>query len=125
MNNKPNWLQRVVHFVWVRIYTVLYIAILWKLSEYIFNNWEKCISMKLFSQFDGNNILFLVWIAAIMLFFYDIEIKEGKFHRRNIEEAKSQVQKKSVELEIAQRVEKVDRAISEISTEMNGGGKDQ
>ena len=125
MNNKPNWLQRAVHFVWVRIYTILYIAILCKLSEYIFNNWEKCISMKLFSQFDGNNILFLVWIAAIALFFYDIEIKEGKFHRRKIEEAKNQVQNKSFELEIAQRVEKVDRAISEISTEMNGGGIDQ
>lgn len=125
MNNKPNWLQRVVHFVWVRIYTVLYIAILWKLSEYIFNNWEQCISMKLFSQFDGNNILFLVWIAAIALFFYDIEIKEGKFHRRNIEEAKNQVRDRSVELEIKQRVENVDRAISEISTEANGGGEEQ
>lgn len=125
MNNKPNWLQRVAHFVWVRIYTVLYIAILWKLSEYIFNNWEKCISMKLFSQFDGNNILFLVWIVAIALFFYDIEIKEGKFHRRNIEEAKNQVHDKSIELEIKQRVEKLDRVISEMSIGMNDGGDEQ
>ena len=125
MGNKPKWYQRVVHFVWIRIYTISYLILLVILTKYICENWEKCISMQFFSQFDGNNILFLVWIAAIMLFFYDIEIKEGKFHRRNIEEAKNQVQKKSVELEIAQRVEKVDRAISEISAEMNGGGEEQ
>ena len=125
MGNKPKWYQRVIHFVWVRIYTVTYIILLCILTKYICENWEKCISMRFFTRFNGNNILFLVWIAAIMLFFYDIEIKEGKFHRRNIEEAKNQVQNRSVELEIAQRAEKVDRAISEISTEMNGGDKEQ
>lgn len=125
MDNKPNWFQRVVHFLWVRIYTILYIVLLCILTKYICENWEKCISMRFFSQFDGNNILFLVWIAAIILFFYDIEVKEGKFHRRNIEEARNQVQKKSVELEIAQRVEKVERAISEISRGTDDGGEKQ
>ncbi|MDE5763479.1 MAG: hypothetical protein K2I00_00740, partial [Ruminococcus sp.] len=38
--------------------------------------------MKFFEQFDGNNILFLVWIASIILFFYDVEAKDFKFHRR-------------------------------------------
>ena len=125
MGNKPKWHLRVVHFIWVRIYTVSYLILLGILTKYICENWEKCISMQFFSQFDGNNILFLVWIAGIMLFFYDVEIKEGKFHRRNIEEAKNQVQDRSVELEIKQRVENVDRAISEISTEANGGGEEQ
>lgn len=125
MDNKPNWFQRAVHFLWVRIYTILYIVLLGILTKYICENWEKCISMRFFSQFDGNNILFLVWIAAIMLFFYDIEIKEGKFHRRNIEEAKKQIRDKGVELEIEQRVEKINQAISEISEGMNGGGEKQ
>lgn len=125
MGNKPKWYLRVVHFIWVRIYTVSYLILLGILTKYICENWEKCISMQFFSQFDGNNILFLVWIAGIMLFFYDVEIKESKFHMRKIEEAKNQVRDRSVELEIKQRVENVDRAISEISTETNGGGEDQ
>lgn len=125
MEKKPKWYQLVVHFLWVRIYAILYLVLLWRLTKYIFANWEKCISMQFFSQFDGNNILFLVWIAAIALFFYDIEIKEGKLHRRSIEEAKKQVQDKKNEHEIKQRVENVDRALSEISTEMNGGDEKQ
>lgn len=125
MGNKPKWYQILAHFLWVRIYTVLYLILLCRLTKYIVENWEKCISMQFFTQFDGNNILFLVWIAAIMLFFYDIEIKEGKFHRRNIEEAKKQVQDKGVELEIEQRVGKIDKVLSEISSGMNGGDEKQ
>ena len=125
MKNKPKWYQRAAHFIWVRIYTFSYLAILGILTQYICINWEKCISMQFFSKFDGNNVLFFVWIVAIVLFFYDVEVKEGKFHRRKIEEAKSQVQDKSVELEIMQRVEKINRAISEISSEMNGGDEAQ
>lgn len=81
--------------------------------------------MRFFSQFDGNNILFLVWIADILLFFYDVEIKEGKLHRRSIEEAKKQVQDKDIERQIGQRVGEIDRVISEISTETNGGDEKQ
>ena len=29
------------------------------LTAYIILNWEKCISMKFFSNFDGNNVLFV------------------------------------------------------------------
>lgn len=125
MGNKQKWYQCVIRFVWLRIYTVFYLILIGILTKYICEHWEACISMQFFSQFDGNNILFLVWIAAIMLFFYDIEIKESKFHRRSIEEAKNRVQDKGVELEIDQRVEEIERAISEISTVMNGGDDNQ
>ena len=61
------------------------------LTRYILLNWDKCISMKFFEQFDGNNILFLVWIALIILFFYDIEAKDMKFHRKKIEDTQKQL----------------------------------
>lgn len=110
--------------LWSVRHNILHIITFFCLTSYILPNWEKCISMQFFERFDGNNILFLVWLADIMLSFYDVEIKEGKFHRRNIEEARKQMQDKDVELEIEQRVEKIDRAISEISTKMNGGGEE-
>lgn len=125
MGNKPKWYQYVFHFVWVRIYTFLHLILLGILTKYVLENWETCISMRFFSQFDGNNILFLVWIADILLFFYDVEIKEGKLHRRSIEEAKKQVQDKDIERQIGQRVGEIDRVISEISTETNGGDEKQ
>lgn len=47
--------------------------------------------MQFFVQFDGNNILFLVWIAAILLFFYDVEAKGWKFRKKGIEDTKRQL----------------------------------
>ncbi|MCI8285346.1 MAG: hypothetical protein HFE90_08815 [Firmicutes bacterium] len=38
--------------------------------------------MRFFNKFDGNNILFFVWIALIILYFYDVEAKGWKFHRK-------------------------------------------
>lgn len=46
--------------------------------------------MQFFTKFDGNNILFLVWIACILLFFYDIEAKGWKFHLKGNEEMQQQ-----------------------------------
>lgn len=46
--------------------------------------------MQFFSRFDGNNILFLVWIALIILFFYDVEAKGFKFNRKKSPEQKFQ-----------------------------------
>lgn len=74
-----------------------------------------------FSQFDGNNILFLVWIADILLFFYDIEIKEGKLLKHKIEKAAKQINDESVALTLEQRAEKIDSMLSEMSAKMNGG----
>lgn len=107
--------------LWSMRYGALHSIIFICLTGYVLLNWEKCISMQFFLQFNGDNILFLVWIADILLFFYDVEIKEGKLHRRNIEEAKKKLQDKDVELQIGQRVGEIDRAISEMSAELNGG----
>ena len=57
--------------------SILYVAIVLILWGYLIFNWEKCVSMQFFCQFDGNNILFLVGIALIVLPFFRSEI-EGK-----------------------------------------------
>ena len=118
---KKAWYLRLKDWAILNIYTILYIVLIIALTKYIFCNWEKCISMQFFSQFDGNNILFLVWILLFVLPFYDVEIKEAKFHKRNMEKAKEQVNDEGVALTLEQRVEKIDSMLSEMSTKMNGG----
>lgn len=65
-------------FKWIKInaYNILHIFIDFLLTGYVVIHWDKCISMQLFSQFDGNNILFLVWIVLIFLQLYEVD---GKF----------------------------------------------
>lgn len=118
---KKAWYLRLKDWAILNIYTILYIVLIIALTKYVFCNWEKCVSMQFFSQFDGNNILFLVWILLFVLPFYDIEIKEAKFHKRNMEKAKEQVNDEGVALTLEQRVEKIDSMLSEMSTKMNGG----
>lgn len=73
------WLlkQRNIIFHWV---------ILIVLTVYIIRNWDSCVSMQFFSNFDGNNILFLVWIILIFLMLYDIEAKGVKLRKRALKE---------------------------------------
>ena len=56
------------------------------LSCYVLLNWEECISMQFFSQFDGNNILFLVWIILILLIIYEVEGQGIKIAKHKKEE---------------------------------------
>lgn len=111
--------------IWSTRNSIFHAIILICLTCYVISNWEKCISMQFFSQFNGNNILFLVWIIDILLFFYEVEIKEGKLHKRKIEKSINQVQDKHTEQEIEQRVEAIDKAILELSRKTSGGGEEQ
>lgn len=52
------------------------------LTIYVLSNWEKCISMQFFSSFDGNNILFIIWILMIIFTIYDIKIKGFQVNER-------------------------------------------
>lgn len=81
---------RFTNWVKLRIYEILYILLLMILSGYIVINWDKCIAMKCFEQFDGNNILFLIWIVLLILPFYDVEAKGWKFRRKGIEDTRKQ-----------------------------------
>lgn len=86
------------------IYQILYAIMLGVLWTYIVLNWEKCVSMKFFSQFDGNNILFLVGILLTVLPFYEVEGKDIKIRRvgakeleRDLEKEESDFQKNVIQ----------------------------
>ena len=73
------WLlkQRSIIFHWI---------ILIVLTVYIIRNWDSCISMQFFSNFNGDNILFFVWIILIFLMLYDVEAKGVKLKKRELKE---------------------------------------
>lgn len=77
---------KVLKLLRFRIYEILYIVLLGILSAYVIIHWEECITMTFFDQFDGNNILFLVWIVLIILLFYDVEAKGWKFRKKRAED---------------------------------------
>lgn len=76
-----NIARRVVKWIIIHIYNILYLAMLSVLWGYIIINWEICISMQFFSRFDGNNILFLVGILLVILPFYELEGKGTRLRR--------------------------------------------
>lgn len=61
---------------------VFYWVALIVLTLYILINWKTCISMQLFSRFDGNNILFLCWLLMIFLKIFKIKVKDIEIFRR-------------------------------------------
>lgn len=92
--------KRIFNFVNRNVYQILYLVMLGALWTYIVLNWEKCVSMQFFSQFDGNNILFLVGILLVILPFYEVEgggvkIRKsgGKELERALNEAESEYRK--------------------------------
>jgi len=89
---KKPWYKQVITWIEIHLYTILYVGVFIMLTKYILHNWAICISMQFFSRFNGNNILFLVWIASIALFFYDIEAKGWKFHRKEFEDTKKRIE---------------------------------
>ena len=64
---------------------IFHYAVLIALTWYVLSNWETCISMQFFSRFDGNNILFLVWIILIVLVIYNIKIGDNSVFDRDME----------------------------------------
>ena len=83
-----NMFKRFIKWIKLRIYEILYIVLLAILSSYILINWEICVTMTFFEQFDGNNILFLIWIVLLILPFYDVEAKGWKFRKKGIEDTR-------------------------------------
>jgi hypothetical protein len=96
---KP-WYERLGKWVSAHSYNILYGVLLIALSRYILTHWDECISMQFFSCFDGNNILFLVWIILIVLPFYSIEGKGFKLKIRGIERATEKIQDADLQYEI-------------------------
>lgn len=89
---KKNYMKRFGNWIKSSFYEILYLILIMGLWTYIVINWDRCISMKFFEQFDGNNILFLVGIVLIILFFYDVEAKGFKFSRKKYENMNKEFQ---------------------------------
>lgn len=85
-------IRRILFWIGDHIDTILYVLMLIVLWTYIIYNWDACISMQFFSQFDGNNILFIVGIVLIILPFYDIEGKGIKLRRKSAKDMKQDFQ---------------------------------
>lgn len=50
-------------YVWLLICTTFFVV--W--------NWDCCVNMQFFDSFNGYNIIFIVWIALILLSIFDIK----------------------------------------------------
>lgn len=110
-----NWIK-------LRIYEILYIALLMLLSAYILVNWEICVTMTFFEQFDGNNILFLIWIVLLILPFYDVEAKGWKFRKKGIEDTRKQFENAESNFRQNQINNMLDSIKTQNPEEMDGGG---
>lgn len=104
---KKSFIKRLLIGIKNHKYTILYIVILAVLWTYIIINWELCINMQLFSQFNGNNILFLVGIILTVLPFYDIEGKGVKLVRRTKKEIASRYNKESSQYDLEIHINKL------------------
>ena len=82
---KQEKMRRLKKF-WSARYTIFHIVTVFCLTLYVLVNWKKCISMQFFERFDGNNILFLVWIILIFLIIYEVEGKGVKIAKHKQEE---------------------------------------
>ncbi|MCM1212250.1 MAG: hypothetical protein NC318_11660 [Blautia sp.] len=116
-----NVVKRFINWIKLRIYEVLYIALLIILSAYILINWEVCVTMTFFDQFDGNNILFLIWIVLLILPFYDVEAKGWKFRKKGIEDTRKQYETAESNFMQNQINNIIDSMQSQNSEETNGG----
>lgn len=105
------WLlkKRSIIFHWV---------ILLALTVYIIRNWNSCVSMQFFSNFDGNNILFLVWIILIFLMLYDVEAKGVKLRKRELKEVFEII-------DMQHRINAMSHTINQVSGESSANLKEE
>lgn len=109
MRNKNKFRIRNA-FYWMRkhIYIILYVLLLIVLWLYVILNWDKCISMQFFSQFDGNNILFLTGIGLVVIPFFNIEAKEFKITMKKQKEMDNQFQEEHISYELGNKISELE-----------------
>lgn len=95
-------------------YHVFHIIVLFCLTLYIFANWEECTSMQFFSQFDGNNILFLVWIILGFLIIYEVEGKGIRVAKHKHEEAQQNINNAKLEYELEAMLKQINGSSSHL-----------
>ncbi|OUP51542.1 hypothetical protein B5F17_12505 [Butyricicoccus pullicaecorum] len=124
MNSEPRLRDKIAqkfHQLARYRYSIINISIIIALSIYIIKNWQDCISMQFFSEFDGNNILFLVWIALIIVTTYDVDAKGVKFRTRKIEEAREELDRVGMMHQVQQRQQELQTQFQNESTYQTEG----
>lgn len=112
----------IMHWIKLHIYEISYIVLLMILTSYILINWETCVTMTFFEQFDGNNILFLIWIMLLILPFFDVEAKGWKFRKKGIEDTRKLFENAESDFRQNQINNLRNSMQSQNLEEMNGGG---
>lgn len=104
--------MKILKSVWQRRYLIFHVVSFVSLTIYVLLHWKMCISMQFFSKFDGNNILFVVWIISSFLIVYDVEGKGVKLTRH-------QLQKMRDEYETAIKLDSVSQQVAQQSIAIN------
>lgn len=79
--------RKRIWYWWLRYKNaVFYWFTLGMLTGYVIKNWDTCISMQFFSDFNGNNILFLCWILMIFLKIFKIKVRDVEVFTRNLQD---------------------------------------
>lgn len=93
----------VCNFLETYFITIFHMVVLVGLSWYVFKNWETCISMQFFDDFNGNNILFLVWIILIFLLIYKVDGSVIKLTEKKREQTQEDLMKLNLQYQIDTR----------------------
>lgn len=83
--DQAKWQKKILKKICLFRHEIFHGVIIGVLTIYVLVNWNKCISMQFFQRFDGNNILFIVWIISLFLILYKINIQGyevfGRVHK--------------------------------------------
>lgn len=104
------WRKKIERLLNKYFYIFFHVLTFVTLTIYVIKNWNSCISMQFFSQFNGNNILFLVWIILILLLIYEVEGKGIKVAQRKHDET----QRSLSEVQLAYRKNQVDALLEQM-----------
>ena len=85
LNSKIPWYKKIGRLLGRYFHDFFHVITFLALTLYVIKNWDSCISMQFFSSFDGDNILFLVWIILTLLIIYEVEGKGIKLRKRKQE----------------------------------------
>lgn len=115
MIDKKLWCKKFQIFLSEHIETIFHGLILCALTIYILCNWNRCISMQFFSKFNGNNILFFIWIALLFLMLYDVEAKGVRFKKRKLKENYDII---NLQHELNARLQTIEQTSNTLSTNL-------
>ncbi|EFB76232.1 hypothetical protein [Subdoligranulum variabile] len=121
---QAQWQKKFLKRICSLRYEIFHGAIVGALTIYVFVNWNKCVSMQFFQKFDGNNILFLVWIILIFLLIYEVEGKGIKVAQRKHEQTQQSLDEAKWKYQLdtmLEQVKKQESNANDFHREAKGG----